>query len=94
MLGLPSPTVRGKCLVQEAWQEKESWDTSLCDMYAQEWEKLKEDYILSTRISILHRFYVYIDENGTNAIQLHVLYDASAKAYGLLHIMWQEHNTG
>ena len=80
-LGIINPiSIRGRILIQEAWREKLDWDTVLPEYYSQEWELIKEDYILGARITVPRQ----INTNSNDNTQLHIFCDASSKAYGVV----------
>ncbi|KAG7158040.1 putative Pao retrotransposon peptidase-containing protein, partial [Homarus americanus] len=63
------------------WREKVNWDTLLDDIYIQQWEKIRDKFRLSTKINVPRRFDIGKDMVDYDKDQLHVFYDASAKAY-------------
>ena len=73
--------IRFKFLVQEACQQKLSWDTEINEGLAEKWKKLLHDCAKLAPF-IIHRNYIHGRKlSDVTEIELHGFSDASGKAY-------------
>jgi len=92
-LGFLSPvTIQAKIFIQELWQQKITWDGPLQETLRDRWNKIAKEIMDSTKM-VLPRCYFPL-AGTAKLLSLHVLADASTKAYGAVAYLCESASNG